>query len=83
MRPDKFGAIERDLGILNSEALLIAFANIVRTLLGPHDIAGHFGGTSLMLLLERGNQRDVEAWCENLIDRVGKHVFQAAARPGT
>src|SRR6202034_3088695 len=45
VRPDKFGAIERDLGILNSEALLIAFANIVRTLLGPRDIAGHFGGT--------------------------------------
>ncbi len=77
VRPDKFGVLERDLGILASEQLLIAFANIVRTLLGPHDIAGHFGGTSLMLLLERGNQRDVEAWCENLIDRVGKHPFQA------
>jgi multidomain signaling protein FimX len=80
VRPDKFGAIERDLGILNSEPLLIAFANIVRTLLGPNDIAGHFGGTSLMLLLERGNQRDVEAWCENLIDRVSKHVFQAGSQ---
>jgi PAS domain S-box-containing protein len=80
VRPDKFGAIERDLGILNSEPLLIAFANIVRTLLGPNDIAGHFGGTSLMLLLERGNQRDVEAWCENLIDRVSKHGFQAGSQ---
>jgi len=77
VRPDKFAAIERDIGVLASEAMLIAFANIVRTLLGPHDIAGHFAGTSLMLLLERGNQRDVEAWCENLIERVGKHPFQA------
>ncbi|MFI4869906.1 MAG: EAL domain-containing protein [Steroidobacterales bacterium] len=77
VRPDKFAAIERDVGILGSETLLIAFANIVRTLLSPHDIAGHFAGTSLMLLLERGNQRDVEAWCENLIERVGKHPFQA------
>jgi EAL domain-containing protein (putative c-di-GMP-specific phosphodiesterase class I) len=33
-----------------------------------------------MLLLERGNQRDVEAWCENLIDRVGKHAFQAGSQ---
>ncbi len=79
VRPDKFGAIERDLGILASEQLLIVFANIVRTLLGPHDIAGHFGGTSLLLLLERGNQRDVEAWCESLIDRVAKHPFQVGS----
>jgi len=76
VRPDKFAAIERDLGILASEQLLIGFANIVRSLLGPHDIAGHFGGTTLMLLLERGNARDVEAWSENLIERVGKHSFQ-------
>jgi PAS domain S-box-containing protein len=80
VRPDRFGAIERDQGILASEQILIALATIVRTLLGPHDIAGHFGGTSLMLLLERGNQRDVEAWCENLIDRVAKNTFQVASR---
>ncbi len=80
VRPDKFGVTEREHGILASEQLLIAFAGIVRTLLGPHDVAGHFGGTSLMLLLERGNQRDVEAWCGNLIDRVVKHVFQVGTR---
>jgi PAS domain S-box-containing protein len=79
VRPDKFGAIERDVGILDSEPILIGFANIVRTLLGPNDIAGHFAGTSLLLLLERGNQRDVEAWCENLVDRVGKHPFLAGS----
>jgi PAS domain S-box-containing protein len=80
VRPDKFGGIERDHGILLSEQLLIAFAGIVRSLLGPHDIAGHFGGTSLMLLLERGNQRDVEAWCANLIERMAKHAFQVGTR---
>ncbi len=76
VRPDKFATIERDVGVLGSEQFLIAFAQIVRSLLGPHDLAGHFGGTTLLLLLERGNQRDVEAWCENLIERVGRHLFQ-------
>ncbi len=80
VRPDKFGVVEREHGILASEQLLIAFAGIVRTLLGPNDIAGHFGGTSLMLLLERGNQRDVQAWCGNLIERMAKHPFQAGTR---
>ncbi len=76
VRPDRFATIERDLGVLGSEQFLIAFANIVRGLLGPHDIAGHFGGTTLLVLLERGNPRDVEAWCENLMDRITKYLFQ-------
>jgi diguanylate cyclase (GGDEF)-like protein len=81
VRLDKFAAIERDLGILASEQLLISFANIVRSQLGPHDIAGHLGGTTLMLLLERGNSRDVEAWCESLVERVGKNSFQIDGQP--
>jgi EAL domain-containing protein (putative c-di-GMP-specific phosphodiesterase class I)/GGDEF domain-containing protein len=79
VRPDRFAEIERDVGVLASEHFLIAFAQIVSGLLGPHDTAGHFGGTSLLLLLERGNLRDVEAWCETLIERVSKHLF---ALPG-
>lgn len=75
VRPDRFGDIERDLGVLSSEQFLIAFAQIVRSLLSPNDIAGHFGGTTLLLLLERGNARDAEAWCETLLDRVARHLF--------
>ncbi|HLK71449.1 MAG TPA: EAL domain-containing protein, partial [Steroidobacteraceae bacterium] len=77
VRPDKFASIERDVGVLSSEQFLIGFAHIARSLLGPHDLAGHFGGTTLLLLLERGNQRDLEAWCESLIDRVSRQLFQA------
>jgi PAS domain S-box-containing protein len=76
VRPDKFTAIEREFGMLASEQMLIGFANIVRSLLGPHDLAGHLGGTILLLLLERGNARDIEAWSENLVARVARHSFQ-------
>jgi diguanylate cyclase (GGDEF)-like protein len=76
LRPDKFAAIERQLGVLASESFLIGFVNIMRSLLGPNDLAGHFGGTTLLLLLERGNQRDVDAWCESLLARIGKHSFE-------
>jgi len=79
VRPDRFVDIERDLGVLACEQFLIAFAHVARGLLGPHDIAGHFGGTTLLLLLERGNPRDVEAWCETLVERVGKQLFQFQA----
>ncbi|HEY6452369.1 MAG TPA: EAL domain-containing protein [Steroidobacteraceae bacterium] len=82
LRPDRFADIERELGVLACEQFLIAFAHIVQSLLGPHDIAGHFGGTTLLLLLERGNPRDVEAWCENVVERVGKHLFPVQSGDG-
>jgi PAS domain S-box-containing protein len=80
VRPDKFAAIERDLGIAESEQFLAGFAGVVRSLTGPHDIAGHLGSTALLVLVERGNAKDVEAWSENLIDRIGKHLFQVGDR---
>jgi EAL domain-containing protein (putative c-di-GMP-specific phosphodiesterase class I)/GGDEF domain-containing protein len=79
VRPDHFADIERDLGVLSCEQFLIAFAQVVRAQLGPHDIAGHFGGTTLLLLLERGNPRDVEAWCESLLERVSNYLFPTQA----
>jgi len=82
VRPDRFADIERNLGVLASEQFLIAFAQVVSGLLGPHDIAGHFGGTKLLLLLERGNPRDVEAWCEMLLERVARHLFPNQAGDG-
>ncbi len=76
VRPDKFLSIEQDVGVVASETFLVTFSNILRSLLGPHDIAGRFGGNRFVLLLERGSIRDVEAWSENLIGQVSRHTFQ-------
>jgi multidomain signaling protein FimX len=76
MRPDKFSQLTREIGVSAAEEFLTAMAAQVRAMLGPNDLAGHFGASSLLLLLERGNVRDAEAWCESLIERVAKHDFQ-------
>ena len=76
LRPDKFTQLTRELGVTASEEFLTEMAALVRAMLGPNDLAGHFGASSLLLMLERGNARDAEAWCESLIERVAKHNFQ-------
>lgn len=76
LQPDKFEQLSREIGVLPAEDFLAGFAAQVRAMLGPNDIAGHFGAASLLVLLERGNARDAEAWCESLVERVAKHVFQ-------
>jgi len=75
VRPDKLDALVREIGVTATEDFLAQFAAQVRAMLGPNDLAGHFGASSLLLLLERGNGRDAEAWAESLVERIGKHVF--------
>jgi EAL domain-containing protein (putative c-di-GMP-specific phosphodiesterase class I) len=44
--------------------------------LRPKEIVGRFGGVKFLVLLERGNENDVEAWGQQLLNRAQKHVFR-------
>ena len=74
VRPDKFDTVERAVGILASEDVLVEFAKLLREQLNSSDIAGRLGGIAFLLLIERGNERDVEAWAEQVVARAAKHV---------
>lgn len=76
VKPDKFATIEHDVGAAASEELLIEFAKLLKEHLNPKDVAGRFGGVSFLVLLERGNERDVEAWSEQLIGKAARHVVR-------
>jgi EAL domain-containing protein (putative c-di-GMP-specific phosphodiesterase class I)/GGDEF domain-containing protein len=80
IRPDHFSTIERDLGAVESEEFIPAFAHLVKSQLLPNDLLGHYSGTGLMALLERGTQRDAEAWSEHLLDKVSRHDFPLAGK---
>jgi EAL domain-containing protein (putative c-di-GMP-specific phosphodiesterase class I)/GGDEF domain-containing protein/PAS domain-containing protein len=80
LRPDNLMQIERDVGVLHTDEFLAQFASVIRGQLGPKDLLGHFGGTNLLLLAERGNARDLEAWCTNVLERVAKHTFAVGDR---
>jgi len=73
---DKFATIESDVGALASEDVLIEFAKLLEEALHPKEIVGRFGGVKFMVLLERGNEHDVEAWGNQLLARVQKHAFR-------
>jgi diguanylate cyclase (GGDEF)-like protein/PAS domain S-box-containing protein len=76
VKPDKFASIEHDVGAAASEEFLVEFANLLRDHLNPKDLAGRFGGVSFLVLLERGNERDVEAWSDQLIAKAAKHIVR-------
>jgi multidomain signaling protein FimX len=73
---DKFGTIDRDVGVIASEEVLADFAKVLKETLHPKEIVGRFGGVRFVALLERGNEHDIEAWGQQLIARVQKHVIR-------
>ncbi len=75
VRPDKFAKLERELGVLRSEDFIASLASLLRAQLGPTEIAGHFSGAGMMLLLERGTARDAELWAERMLDKVARYEF--------
>jgi diguanylate cyclase (GGDEF)-like protein len=80
VEPDKYDSLHEDLGVLAGEDLLADFARVLREQLQPGDLAGRFGGHGFMLLVERGNTQDVEAWSEHVVHKVATEVFQAGAK---
>ncbi len=80
VEPDKYEALHEELGVLAGEDFLADFARLLREQLQPGDLAGRFGGHGLMLLVERGNTQDVEAWSEHVVHKVATEVFQAGSK---
>ncbi len=80
VEPDKYEAVHEELGVLVGEDFLTDFARLLREQVQPGDLAGRFGGHGFMLLVERGNTQDVEAWSEHVVHKVASEVFQAGSK---
>jgi multidomain signaling protein FimX len=78
LKPDRFIDIQHAIGVLNSEDFMAQMAELMRAQLTPTDICGRFGGNGLLVMLERGTAKDVETWAENVVTRVGEHMFLSA-----
>ena len=80
IEPDKYEAILSEVGVLVGEDFVVEFAQRLSELLQPGDLAGRFGGSGFMVLAQRGNAGDAEAWAEHVVHRIGDHVFQVGDR---
>lgn len=76
IKPDDFSQIVDKVGLIASEEVLAVLAEEIRKRLHPRDVAGRFEGTTIMALLERGNERDAEAWAQKLVDYVHDFEFR-------
>ncbi len=80
IEPDKYEEILGQLGVLTGEDFLVEFAGALRDQLQAGDLAGRFAGNGFLVMIERGNLRDVEAWCDHVVRKVAQEVFQMGNR---
>jgi PAS domain S-box-containing protein len=80
IRPDKFAELEKDVGARGSEQLVGEYATLLKSYLGPNDIAGRYAGVSFLALIERGNSHDVEAWAEAVLQRFSESASTVGQR---
>ena len=71
-----FTAIEREVGATASEGVLAHFAALLKETLHPSEIAGRFGGVRFLVLLQRGNERDLTAWAQQLVAQAAKRSLR-------
>ncbi len=76
VRIDKFAALERVVGATASEEVLVEAGRLLKDTLSPKELAGRFGGVRFLVLLERGNENDINAWSERLLTRMHRHVMR-------
>jgi diguanylate cyclase (GGDEF)-like protein len=78
IRPDKFRELEDQVGPLATEDVLIQLAAQLGELVQPQDLCGRFGGQVFTAFLERGSLRDIEAWAQNAVAKIGSRIFRSA-----
>ena len=77
IRPDDFSAVRKSVGVLNTGEILTQFAGEVCGRLHPNDVAGRFEEAAILVLLERGNERDAVKWAEALVKGIQDRIFEA------
>jgi multidomain signaling protein FimX len=75
VRPDRMEQVVAQIGPLQAEEFMAQFAAVVREQTAA-DLGGRFTGSALLFLVERGTERDVEAWAEHVVRKVKGHVFK-------
>jgi diguanylate cyclase (GGDEF)-like protein len=75
IRPDQFSSIDARYGPEDSDALLKRLAEEIEKSCDRNSVAARFGGNVFTLLVLSSSMDEVNTRCQQLIDNIGKKVF--------
>ena len=80
IKPDKFTAVAEKVGVLASDVIIKALADMLRASATKDDHIARFGGTVFMALLTRSKMPEVADWCERMRTGASSRIFQAGGK---
>ncbi|HET7176162.1 MAG TPA: EAL domain-containing protein [Gammaproteobacteria bacterium] len=80
IKPDKFTAVAEKVGVLASDTIIKALADLIRTTAAKEDQVARFGGTVYMALVVRPKINDIADWCDRLRAAASSRIFQAGGK---
>ncbi len=80
IKPDKFTAVAEKVGVLASDTIIKALADMIRGMATKEDRIARFGGTVFMALIVRPKIKDVAEWADRLRTTASGRIFQAGGK---
>lgn len=80
IKPDKFTAVAEKVGVLASDNIIKALADMIRAGAAKEDMIARFGGTVFMAVVTRPKLKDVADWADRLRTGAAGRIFQAAGK---
>jgi len=80
IKPDKFTSVAEKVGVLASDTIIKALADMLRTGSAKEDQLARFGGTVFMAVVARPKIKDVADWADRLRTAAAGRIFQAAGK---
>ncbi|MGE5623960.1 MAG: EAL domain-containing protein [Bacillota bacterium] len=80
IKPDKFTAVAEKVGVLASDNIIKALADMLRAAGAKEDHLARFGGTVFMALVARPKINEVADWADRLRTAAAGRIFQAAGK---
>jgi diguanylate cyclase (GGDEF)-like protein/PAS domain S-box-containing protein len=80
IEPDNWTSIVTSIGLGKADELLAGFADRIRMLLGPNDVAGMLAEHTLGIVLDSRQDEAIKEWIVRLQHAVSNDIFDAGTR---
>ena len=77
---DDFANMRRQIGARGLDVALAGLADLLRDAVQARDLYGRLETAEFAALISRGTRRDVKAWAESVITKVGRTLFEAGGK---
>jgi multidomain signaling protein FimX len=77
---DDLPGVQRQVGVRGLDIVLAGLADLLRDSVQARDLYGRVGTGEFGALIARGTRRDMKAWAESVIAKVGRTMFEAGGR---